>query len=79
MRGGGGLTYMVYFPWVLKTVHCPVPGCLTIAHRVGMLWENFMYRYFHSRVAVFQEGKDSLPAVSIAAYIFQREGCPNIS
>ena len=41
--GGGGFTYVVSFPRVLKTVKFLVIGCLEVAYRVGRLRENFMY------------------------------------
>ena len=35
--GGGEVTYVVSFPWVLKTVRCPVTGCLEVVHSAGQL------------------------------------------
>ena len=49
------MTYMVYFPWVLKTVKYLVPGCPEVAHIAGRMREHFMYRHFFSRMAVMQE------------------------
>ena len=50
--GGGGITYVVSLPWVLKTVRCPVPGCPEIAHSAGRMREHLMYRNFFVRIAV---------------------------
>ena len=58
---------VVSVPWVIKTVHRPVQGCLDIVHSAGRIQEHFMYRNFHSRVALVQEGGRSCPTVAIAA------------
>ena len=52
---------MVFFPKVLQEVICPVPGCPSVAHSAGRLCEHFMFRHFRSKVAVVQEGKETLP------------------
>ena len=61
-EGGGGVlsTYVVYFLQVLNTVHCLVLGCLAILHRAGRLQEHVMYRHYHSRIVVVQEGREPL-------------------
>ena len=52
---------MVYFPWVLKTVICPVTGYPEVAHSAVWMREHFMYRNFFSRILVVQEGRKQLP------------------
>ena len=59
--GVGPATYVVYLPRVIQEVKCLVPGCPSVAHRVGRLRENFMYHHFISKVAVVQEGMETLP------------------
>ena len=59
--GGEPTTYVVSLPWVLNMVKCPVTGCTAVAHSVGRLRKHFMYRHFCSRVAVVQEGKETMP------------------
>ena len=63
LGGGWGraVTYVVSFPRVLKTVRCPVTGCLSVAHSAVRLRENFMYIHFLSRITVVQGGKEPLP------------------
>ena len=51
----------VSLPRVINRVKCPVPRCTTVAHSAGHLRDHFMYRHFHSRVAMVQEGKEPLP------------------
>ena len=51
------MTYMVYFPWVLKTVKYLVPGCPEVAHIAGLMREHFMYRQLFARIAMVQEGR----------------------
>ena len=62
IEGGGGVpvTYVVSFPPVMKMVRFPVTGCLTLAHSTGRIREIFMYRHFFARVAVVQEGRETL-------------------
>ena len=36
-EGGGGVSYVVSFPWVINAVRYPVPGCLSVAHRAGRM------------------------------------------
>ena len=40
VRGGGGgpATYVVYLSRVLKTVHCSLPACPSIAHSAVRIW-----------------------------------------
>ena len=59
--GGGVVTYVVSFPWVLKAVIFPLPGCPAVAHSFGRMREHFMYRHFFSRIVVFEEGMETLP------------------
>ena len=47
---------MLYLPWILKTVKCPVIGCPEVAHSAGQLREHFMFRHFFLWIAVVQEG-----------------------
>ena len=54
-------TYVVPYHRVLKTVHCPVPGCPEIAHITGRLQEHFIYQNYHSRVELVHEGRETLP------------------
>ena len=63
--GWGSVTYVVSFPWVLKTVVCQVTGCPTVAHSTGRLGENFMYINFFLRIAVVQEGREPLPLCNL--------------
>ena len=61
-RGGGvPVTYVVSFPWVLKTVRYSVTGCQAVAHSAVRLREHFMYRNFFSWIAVVQERREMLP------------------
>ena len=53
-EGGGGVSYVVYLPRVLKTVRYQVPGWLAVAHSAGWMREHFMYRHFFARLAVVQ-------------------------
>ena len=53
-RGGEPVTYVVSLTWVLKTVRCPVTGCLAVAYSTVRLRENFMYRHFLSQIVVVQ-------------------------
>ena len=55
---GGGVTYVVTLPKVLKMARCLVIGCPAVAHCAGCLRGNFIYIHFLSRVAVLQEGKE---------------------
>ena len=59
--GGGTTTYVVYFPRLLQTVKCPVLGCPEVSHSAGRLQYHFMYCQFWSKVAVVQEGAETLP------------------
>ena len=52
---------MVDFPWVPKTVICPVSGCTEVAHSAVWMREHFMYRHSFARIAVVQEGREPLP------------------
>ena len=54
-------TYMVSFPQVLKSVACPVVGCLKKVNNPGKLREHFMYCKWKSKVAIIQEGPEPLP------------------
>ena len=46
-EGGGVLTtYVVSLSRVFKLEKLLVPGCLVVAHSVGLLREHFMYRHF---------------------------------
>ena len=45
---------------MLKTVRCPVTGCLEVAHSAGLLGEHFVYRHFSSQIAVMQEKSEPL-------------------
>ena len=56
---------MVSFPRVLHEVKCPVPGFLVVAHSAGILHENFMFHHFRTKVAVVQEGTDTLPCCDL--------------
>ena len=60
--GGGGLeVYKVSFPRILKLVDCPVDGCPYEAKNPGRLRENFMFRHWKSKVAIFHERLEPLP------------------
>ena len=60
--GGRGMeTYMVYFPWILKLLECPVDGCPERPNSPGGLMEHFMYQHWKSKVAILQEGMEPLP------------------
>ena len=59
--GLGSATYMVSLPRVLHEVKCLVPGCPSVAHSAGRPHEHFMYCHFRSKVAVVQEGMETLP------------------
>ena len=54
--GGGPETYVVSYPRVLKSVECPVYGCLSMANNLGRLRENFMYRNWKAKIVILQEG-----------------------
>ena len=41
--GGEPVTYVIFFPWVLKTVKCPVTGFTAVLHSTGRIKEHFMY------------------------------------
>ena len=58
--GGGPTTYVMSFTRALRLVKCSVPGCLAVAHSVGRLQENFIYRHFQPHVVVVQEGAETL-------------------
>ena len=60
-QGGGSITYVLSFPWVMKMVRCPVPGCTEVAHIAGQTREHFMYRHFFACIAMVQEGGRALP------------------
>ena len=59
--GRGPTKYVVSFPKVLQEVRCLVPGFPAVAHSAGRVCEHFMFRHFRSKVAVVQEGKETLP------------------
>ena len=46
---------------ILKYVECPVPGCPSKSHIAGRMREHFMYRHFHVKFTVMQEGSEPLP------------------
>ena len=45
----------------MKSVEFPVPGCMSMAHSAGRMWEHFMYRNFRLKYTLMQEGSDPLP------------------
>ena len=53
------------FPKVLQEVRFPVPGCPAVAHSAVLLPKYFMFFYFRSKVAVFQDGKEPLPCCDL--------------
>ena len=53
---GGTDTYMVSFPWVLKTVACPVDRCPARAYNLRRILEYFMYWHWKSKVVIIKEG-----------------------
>ena len=57
---GGATTYVVSFPGVLQEVNFMVPGCMAVAHSVGLIHKPFMYRHLRSKVVVVQEGTEPL-------------------
>ena len=59
--GGGTTTYVVSFPKVIQELRCLVPRFPAVAHSVGKLRERLMFRHFISKVAIVQEGKETLP------------------
>ena len=59
--GGGATTYMVSFTRVFQEVKCPVTIFPVVDHSAGKIREHFMYHYFWSKVAVFQQGDKTLP------------------
>ena len=59
--GGGPNTYVVSFPRTLQSVECPVQGIKARAHNAGGMRDSFRYRYFLSKVAVLQDGRETLP------------------
>ena len=59
--GGGFTTYVVSLPRILKSMECSVPGCPVISYSADRMQENFMYRYACPKVAVLQEGRETLP------------------
>ena len=63
--GVGTTTYLASFPWILKSVECPVTRFPEISYNTGWMLEHFMYRHFLSKVTVLKEGKDTLPHCNI--------------
>ena len=59
--GGGPTKCVVSSPKVLQEVICTVPGCPVLAHGADRFFKHFMFRHFISKVAIVQEGKETLP------------------
>ena len=60
--GVGGLeVYKVSFYRILKSEEFPVEGCPAKAKTPGRLRENFMFRHWKSKVAIFHERLEPLP------------------
>ena len=48
-------TYVVSFPWVLKSVVCPVDRCPAREHNPVRLKENFMYWHWKLKILILWE------------------------
>ena len=61
VEGGGLEVYKVSFPWILKSVDCPVEGCPAKAKTPGRLRGDFIFRHWKLKVAILQERPEPLP------------------
>ena len=60
--GRGGLeVYKVSFPRTLNLADCPVEGCPTKETPPGSLGKKIMFCHWKSKVAILQEGQETLP------------------
>ena len=60
--GGGVLeVYKVSFLRILRSVDCPMEGCLSKAKKKGRLRDQFIFRHCKSKVAILHEGPKLSP------------------
>ena len=70
--GGGGLeVYKVSFPRILKSVDCPVEGYLAKANPPGRLREHVMLFHWKLKVAILQEGPETLTCCDLCGMHMQ--------